>query len=199
MLKKLLDMKYILLLFFLLLIEKSTFSNNLDKEIERFILNNPEVILKSLENYEIKREKEENDKVKEAVKKTLINLIYDDSNGLVCRRKKLKISIVKFSDYNCSYCKKAHKDILRVKKNFPNVKIIYKNFPILSPLSEKLARISYFIAKDDNNKFNIFNDKLLQNSRPIKEDKIKEILIDLDYDYQKIEEEIKKGFCNEPA
>ena len=53
-------MKYILLLFFLLLIEKSTFSNNLDKEIERFILNNPEVILKSLENYEIKREKEEN-------------------------------------------------------------------------------------------------------------------------------------------
>ena len=83
---------------------------------------------------------------------------------------------------------------MRVKKNFPNVKIIYKNFPILSALSEKLARISYFIAKDDNNKFNIFNDKLLQNSRPIKEDKIKEILIDLDYDYQKIEEEIKKDF-----
>ena len=82
---------------------------------------------------------------------------------------------------------------MKVKKNFPNVKIIYKNFPILSPLSEKLARISYFIAKDDNNKFNIFNDKLLQNSRPIKEDKIKEILIDLDYDYQKIEEEIKRN------
>ena len=186
-------MKYILLLFFLLLIEKSTFSNNLDKEIERFILNNPEVILKSLENYEIKREKEENDKVKEAVK-SFNNLIYDDSNGLYAGEKNSKISIVKFSDYNCSYCKKAHKDILRVKKNFPNVKIIYKNFPILSPLSEKLARISYFIAKDDNNKFNIFNDKLLQNSRPIKEDKIKEILIDLDYDYQKIEEEIKKNF-----
>ena len=193
MLKKLLDMKYILLLFFLLLIEKSTFSNNLDKEIERFILNNPEVILKSLENYEIKREKEENDKVKEAVK-SFNNLIYDDSNGLYAGEKNSKISIVKFSDYNCSYCKKAHKDILRVKKNFPNVKIIYKNFPILSPLSEKLARISYFIAKDNNNKFNIFNDKLLQNSRPIKEDKIKEILIDLDYDYQKIEEEIIKNF-----
>ena len=138
-LKKLLDMKYILLLFFLLLIEKSTFSNNLDKEIERFILNNPEVILKSLENYEIKREKEENDKVKEAVK-SFNNLIYDDSNGLYAGEKNSKISIVKFSDYNCSYCKKAHKDILKVKKNFPNVKIKYKNFPILS-LYQKTNRI----------------------------------------------------------
>ena len=82
-------MKYILLLFFLLLIEKSTFSNNLDKEIERFILNNPEVILKSLENYEIKREKEENDKVKEAVK-SFNNLIYDDSNGLYAEKKTQK-------------------------------------------------------------------------------------------------------------
>ena len=114
-------MKYILLLFFLLLIEKSTFSNNLDKEIERFILNNPEVILKSLENYEIKREKEENDKVKEAVK-SFNNLIYDDSNGLYAGEKNSKISIVKFSDYNCSYCKKAHKDILRVKKIFQMLK-----------------------------------------------------------------------------
>ena len=104
-----------------------------------------------------------------------------------------KTLIVKFSDYNCSYCKKAHKDILKNKK-FSNAKVIYKNFPILSPTSEKLARISYFIAKDNNKKFNEFNDKILKNSRPINENKIKEILTDLGYDYQRIEKEIKKDF-----
>ena len=174
-------------------VNKSTFSNNLDREIENFILNNPEVILKSLENYEIKREKKENDEVKEKVK-SLNTLIYDHSNGLYAGKKNSKISIVKFSDYNCSYCKKAHKDILKIKKDFPNVKIIYKNFPILSPLSEKLARISYFIAKNDNKKFNIFNDKLLQNSGLLNENKIKKILIDLDYDSKEIENEIKKDY-----
>ena len=56
-------MKFIFCYFFFL-INKSTFSNKLDKEIERFILNNPEVILKSLENYEIKKRKKENDKGK---------------------------------------------------------------------------------------------------------------------------------------
>ncbi len=186
-------MKFIFVLLFLFFVNKSTFSNNLDREIENFILNNPEVILKSLENYEIKREKKENDEVKEKVK-SLNTLIYDHSNGLYAGKKDSKISIVKFSDYNCSYCKKAHKDILKIKKDFPNVKIIYKNFPILSPLSEKLARISYFIAKNDNKKFNIFNDKLLQNSGLLNENKIKKILIDLDYDSKEIENEIKKDY-----
>ena len=186
-------MKFFFAFLFFLCLESPIFSNNLDKEIETFILNNPEVILKSLENYEIQREKEENDKAKKKVK-SLNNLIYDDSNGLYTGKKNSKSLIVKFSDYNCSYCKKAHRDILRIKKNFPNVKIIYKNFPILSPLSEKLAKISYVIANDDNKKFNIFNDKLLQNSKPLNENKIKEILIDLDYDYENLEKEIKKDF-----
>ena len=104
-------MKLLFLLFCLLLTQKYSFSQNLDEKIEEFILNNPEVILKSLQNYEIKREKEENNKAKEKVK-SFNNLIYDDSNGLYTGEKKSKISVVMFSDYNCSYCKKAHKDIL---------------------------------------------------------------------------------------
>ena len=57
-------------------------------------------------------------KIKEAVK-SFKNLIYDDSNNLYEREiLTRRISIVKFSDYNCSYCKKAHKDILKVKKKF---------------------------------------------------------------------------------
>ena len=184
-------MKLLILFLTIILQGKATFSENIDKDIEKFILNNPEVILKSLENYEIQREKEENEKVKKKLK-TLKNFIYDDSNGLYAGKKNSTISIVKFSDYNCSYCKKAHKDIVRIKKNFPKVKIIYKNFPILTPLSEKLARISYFIADDDNKKFNIFNDKILNSSGLLKESKVKDIVIDLGYDYQKVEDAIKK-------
>ena len=184
-------MKLLILFLTIILVGKATFSENFDKDIEKFILNNPEVILKSLENYEIQREKEENEKVKKKLK-TLKNLIYDDSNGLYAGKENSTISIVKFSDYNCSYCKKAHKDIVRIKKNFPKVKIIYKNFPILTPLSEKLARISYFIANDNNKKFNIFNDKILNASGLLKESKVKDIVIDLGYDYQQVEDAIKK-------
>ena len=83
-------MMFIFVFLFLFCLESPVLSNNLDKEIETFILNNPEVILKSLENYEIQREKEENDKAKKKVK-SLNNLIFDDSNGLYTGKKKLKI------------------------------------------------------------------------------------------------------------
>ena len=50
------------------------------------------------------------------------------------------------------------------------------------------------MLKDNNKKFNEFNDKILKNSRPINENKIKKILIDLDYDSKEIENEIKKDY-----
>ena len=62
----------------------------------------------------------------------------------------------------------------------------------MTPLSEKLARISYFIANDNNKKFNIFNDKILNSSGLLKESKVKDIVTDLGYDYQKVEDAIKK-------
>ena len=51
-------MKLLILFLTIILQGKATFSENIDKDIEKFILNNPEVILKSLENYEIQKEKE---------------------------------------------------------------------------------------------------------------------------------------------
>ena len=54
--------------------------------------------------------------------------------------------IIEFFDYNCSYCKKAHQDILKLRKK-KNVKVIYKNFPILSENSKKLPKSLYLLPK----------------------------------------------------
>ena len=59
---KTIAMKLLILFLTIILVGKATFSENIDKDIEKFILNNPEVILKSLENYEIQREKEKTKK-----------------------------------------------------------------------------------------------------------------------------------------
>ena len=49
---------------------------------------------------------------------------------MVCTqvKKNSTISIVKFSDYNCSYCKKAHKDIVKIKKTFQKLKLFIRTF-----------------------------------------------------------------------
>ena len=85
----------------------------------------------------------------------------------------------------------------KIKKDFPNLKIIYKNYPILSPLSEKLARISYLIANDDNKKFNIFHNSLLSNKGPMNDKKLNNVLKDLGYDIKEIEKRMKSETIND--
>tara|TARA_Y100000991_G_scaffold120369_1_gene90829 strand:+ start:57 stop:926 length:870 start_codon:yes stop_codon:yes gene_type:complete len=189
-------MKLFFLTFIFLLQVNTSFANEMEEKMKKFILENPEIILKSLENYEIQLEKKQNLESRKKIIKYKSDIL-DSSNGLYSGNKKTQTSIIKFSDYNCSYCKKAHQDILKLKKQFPNIKIIYKNFPILSPLSEKLARISYLIANDDNKKFNIFHNALLSHKGPLNDKKVYNIIKDLGYDFEEIEKKLKSEKINE--
>ena len=145
-------------LFLSLLIFKNLSAQSFDEKIREFLLNNPEVILESIENYERKRLEESKRKSNEAIieNNTKLN---DSSNGMFSGNANGKEIIIEFFDYNCSYCKKAHQDLIRISKNFPQVKIIYKNLPILSDQSKKLAEISLIIAKKNNKMFTLYIEK----------------------------------------
>ncbi len=170
---------FILTLFFSL----GVFSENIDEKIENYLLKNPEIILKSLENFEKKQiaeKKKINNQIIAENKKQILNI----SNGMYSGNLKGENVIVEFFDYNCSYCKRAHQDILKIKQNKKNVKIIYKNFPILSEDSKKLAEISLLIAKESNKKFNKFHNVIMGKRGPINKNQLKKILDDLGYDQE---------------
>ena len=170
---------FILTLFFSL----GVFSENIDEKIENYLLKNPEIILKSLENFEKKQiaeKKKINNQIIAENKKQILNI----SNGMYSGNLKGENVIVEFFDYNCSYCKRAHQDILKIKQSKKNVKIIYKNFPILSEDSKKLAEISLLIAKDSNKKFNKFHNVIMGKRGPINKNQLKKILDDLGYDQE---------------
>ena len=170
---------FILTFFFSL----GVFSENIDEKIENYLLKNPEIILKSLENFEKKQiaeKKKINNQIIAENKKQILNI----SNGMYSGNSKGENVIVEFFDYNCSYCKRAHQDILKIKQNKKNVKIIYKNFPILSEDSKKLAEISLLIAKDSNKKFNKFHNVIMGKRGPINKNQLKKILDDLGYDQE---------------
>ncbi len=180
---------FILVLFFNL----NVVSQNIDEKIKNFLLNNPEIILQSLENFEKKqiaeKKKLNNQIILENKKK-----IFDSRNGMYSGNLKSKNVIIEFFDYNCSYCKKAHQDILKIKQNNKNVKIIYKNFPILSENSKKLAEISVVIAKESNKKFNKFHDLIMSKKGPIDKVQLKNILDDLGYDYEKLKNNLNNEY-----
>ncbi len=175
-------------LFLSLLIFKNLSAQSFDEKIREFLLNNPEVILESIENYERKRLEESKRKSNEAIieNNTKLN---DSSNGMFSGNANGNEIIIEFFDYNCSYCKKAHQDLIRISKNFPQVKIIYKNLPILSDQSKKLAEISLIIAKKNNKNFVKFHNFLLGKQGRIDDADVVNFLTKLGIDFKEIEQE----------
>jgi len=131
--------------------------------------------LESLENYEKKQ-------------------IFNTSNGMYSGNLDSKNVIIEFFDYNCSYCKKAHEDILKIEQNTKDIKVIYKNFPILSESSKKLAEIALFIAKDNNEKFIKFHNLIMSRKGLINKSQLKDILDDLGYDQSKLKDNLNSEY-----
>jgi protein-disulfide isomerase len=52
------------------------------------------------------------------------------------------LTIVDFFDYNCPYCKAAAKSLEKVVKNDGNIRLVYKDWPILHPTSIIGARLA---------------------------------------------------------
>ena len=151
----------------------NSFSQELEEKIEKFLLENPEVILKSLQNFEEKKVKEQEVTNEKIINENLSSL-EDSSNGLYDGNINSKKIIVKFFDFNCSYCKKAHTDIQKLLKE-EDVKVVYKNFPILSDNSVFLAKLGIFIAEKDTDSFNSFYKMINENKGRVSKAKLLEI------------------------
>ena len=171
-------------------------SVNFDEKVEEFILKNPEIIIKSLQNFEKNKEQEKKMTIKKFLSENISTLQKGDGK-LFSGQKKSKNIIIEFFDYNCGYCKKSHEEIKKILLEEKDVKIVYLNLPVLSDNSVELAKISLAIGLEDKIKFNKFHDFLLDTKRSPKDDDIRSFIEKLGLDYKKIKnasesEEIKE-------
>ena len=182
-----------LILILVILFSLNVSSESFDEKIKKFLLNNPEIILESLENYE-KKQISEKQKLNSQIIADNRKQIFNTSNGMYSGNLDSKNVIIEFFDYNCSYCKKAHQDILKIEQNKKNVKVIYKNFPILSENSKKLAEIALFIAKDNNEKFVKFHNLVMSRKGLIDKNQLKDMLGDIGYDQDKLKNNLNSEY-----
>lgn len=106
-----------------------------------YIAENPEKIIESLQGMQAKSAQDMHSKASEAVKSHL-DALGDDENSPVIGSDESGITIVEFFDYHCGYCKRMSDTIQRAVKAHPDVKFIFKEFPILSDESTQAARAS---------------------------------------------------------
>ncbi len=71
------------------------------------------------------------------------------------------LTLVYFTDYNCPYCKRFEPELMRMIKEFPQVKLVIKAAPILGASSVEAARLSQDVWLEDKDKYFELHEKLM--------------------------------------
>ena len=115
----------------------------LNSIIEDFIRNNPEIVRDTLIALAAREEAER--------KQTGLAKVRDDQGDPVMGNANGTITLYEFSDYNCGYCKRVFEPIQQLVRDNPDVRLVIKEFPILSQSSLFAAKAA--IAAEMQGKF----------------------------------------------
>ena len=111
----------------------------IEKIVRDYILAHPEIIpeaMTRLQTREVTRLLDSNRKE-----------IETPFAGAVAGNPKGDVSVVVFFDYACPYSRQGHADVIRLAAADPGVRIVYRDFPVLSPASEEAAMASLSAAQ----------------------------------------------------
>jgi protein-disulfide isomerase len=115
------------------------------KEIEAivkdYLLHNPEVLMEAQNALEAKMDKIQAERTAAAIKQNAQE-IFRPAGSPVVGNAKGDVTVIEFFDYNCPYCKKAYHEVVQLVDKDKQVKLILKEFPILSKGSEEAAKVA---------------------------------------------------------
>lgn len=77
------------------------------------------------------------------------------------------VTVIEFTDYNCGYCRASVADVQKLIGSDRNVRIVYREVPILSPTSRDAALWALAAAKQGKHK--AFHDAMFSGARPDKQ------------------------------
>ncbi|MBZ6377543.1 hypothetical protein B5C34_04390 [Pacificimonas flava] len=68
------------------------------------------------------------------------------------------VTLVEFFDFNCPYCRRSHETVKSLLQDDPDLKIVWRQLPVLGPDSERAAYAAILAA--EQGKYTAFHDAL---------------------------------------
>jgi protein-disulfide isomerase len=140
--------------------------------VHDYLLQNPQVIVEVLQVLQRKQFEQ----AEQTVKKTqqtagqFATPLFHQANDPIAGNVQGKVSIVEFFDYQCPHCVDMAPVMTAIIKANPDVRIVYKEFPIRGPISEFASRAA--LAANMQGKYVQFSHALLTATPPLTQDGI---------------------------
>ncbi|MDA0664736.1 MAG: DsbA family protein [Proteobacteria bacterium] len=143
----------------------------IEEIVHQYILEHPEVIAEAIDRLR-ERERIAQEEAQRQAKLTLAPLIYENPQTPEMGNAKGDVTVVEFFDYQCGYCKQVFPAVMNVLNADKNIRVLWKELPILGPVSRFASRAA--MAADKQGKYFKYHVALMELKGRLTEDRVME-------------------------
>ena len=167
---------------------KATELDPFEQRVREYLLTNPEVIMEALQVLEGRQRAAEAETAKRTIAERSDDILNDPA-APVGGNPAGDVTLVEFFDYNCPYCRRVAPTVTELEEADPDLRLVYKEFPILGPGSEFAARAA--LAARKQGKYVPFHNALMRATDQVTEQTVIEIAREVGLDTERLEQDMR--------
>ena len=156
--------------------------------IHDYIMDHPEIILEAVKAMRAREEAAVKASAKQALAARRDELISDAATP-VAGNPDGDVTLVEFFDYRCGYCKAALTVVRQIMREDPDLRLVFKEYPILSKESRIAARAA--LAAERQGRYFEFHNALMGARGSYSMDHILEVAEEVGLDIDRLVEDMK--------
>lgn len=157
--------------------------DSFERRVREYLVANPEVIVEAMRNLEQRQRGAEQTEAQAALA-THRDELLNSPDSPVGGNPQGDVTLVEFFDYNCPYCREVAPTMVEAEAGDPQLRIVYKEFPILGPNSVFAAKAA--LAAHRQNDYPRFHKALMQVSGSADEAQVLAIAEEIGLDLEQL-------------
>jgi protein-disulfide isomerase len=154
-----------------------------ERRVRKYLLENPEVIMEALRILQERQRAAEAESLKQTIAERGEEILNDPA-APVGGNPAGDVTLVEFFDYNCPYCRRVAPTVVELEEADPDLRLVYKEFPILGPGSQFAARA--VLASRRQGKYVPFHNALMQATDQVTEEIVMETAREVGLDTEQL-------------
>jgi protein-disulfide isomerase len=155
--------------------------------IRYYLRAHPEVVTEAIQEAERREPEAQRKRAADAVRAHFAELTQDPGSP-VGGNPQGAVTVVEFFDYQCGYCKRQTVEMKKLLQADPNVRLVYKELPILGPTSVFAARAA--LAAQKQGKYEALHAALMAMNERLSEQGVLQLAAQVGLDVARLEKDM---------
>jgi len=161
-----------------------------ERRVHDYLIAHPEVVTEALQTLEA-RQREADAKAAKAALAAKADEVFRDPASPVGGNAEGNVTLVEFFDYNCPYCRQMVPVMAQAEASDPQLRIVYKEFPILGPDSIFAAKAA--LAADRQKGYAKFHNALFEVKGRVTEAVVLKVATEAGLDVELLKTDMKSA------